>query len=197
MNFKRKGVERTVNTATREFEWLDKLSEPEIQESLTELIGKLPKIKEAMTAVENGVDFLREAAQDELVGEQWDRLTGSLNVNEETLKNLIALIDKLPFLVRMANLLEQSVGFVEAVMNDKQSVNDLAEGLKDNARGITDQVQKGYSLMQEVQARAAANPQQQISIFTVLKWMKEPSVQNILRYVQAFIQVLNEYNKKA
>ncbi|MEB3102909.1 hypothetical protein [Ferviditalea candida] len=186
-----------MNTATREFEWLDKLSEPEIQESLTELIGKLPKIKEAMTAVENGVDFLREASQDPLVGEQWDRLTSALNVNEDTLKNLVALLDKLPFLVRMANLLEQSVGFVEAVMNDKQSVNDLTEGLKDNARVITDQVQKGYSLLRDVQARAVSNQQQQISIFTVLKWMREPSVQNILRYAQAFIQVLNENNRKA
>nr|WP_275582011.1 DUF1641 domain-containing protein [Bacillus ectoiniformans] len=60
---------------------------------------------------------------------------------------------------------------------------------------IREKTEKGKILWKEVQLRAETNTQN-ISIFTILKWMKDPNVQRSLSYVQGLIEVLPKLNNK-
>jgi len=170
---------------------LDALAEPEVQESLTVLIQKLPQIKEMVLSAEKAAVLVSSIAQDQSslkqLGEKWDQLTQTHQINEETWKALIALLDKLPTLLAMVETLEKVQIFVQSLLQDKSSLEHLGESIKSYLTPVTEKL----DLVKEARERAKRN-QANISFFTIIGWLKEPAVQEFLRFISALLQVWSE-----
>ncbi len=171
--------------------WQDPLADPEVQESLTVLIQKLPQIKEMVLSAEKAAVLVSSIAQDQTslkqLGEKWDRLTQTHQINEETWQALITLLDKLPTLLTMIETLEKVQLFVQSLMQDKSSIEYLGESVKSYLAPVTEKL----DLVKEAQERAKQD-QTKVSLFTILRWMKEPAVQDSLKFIHALLQVWTE-----
>lgn len=171
------------------------LEKPEVQESLTNLLGKLPEFEKNIASLGNVVDFGKAMLQDETSLSKYDELVSTYNLSLETVQSLVALLEKLPNLVKMIDQLERIIEFVTAVLQDKQSTEYLISNLKEYAAPVMEKGQEGLSLFKEVQSRVECNPHS-VKLFSLVKWLKDPIVQKSLCYVQATLEVLNEKSKK-
>ncbi|WP_158737769.1 hypothetical protein [Alteribacillus sp. YIM 98480] len=173
-------------------DWELQLSDPEIQESLTILLQKLPRIKEAVLFSERAIDFVAAVSQDEetlqkFIGNAGKELS-AYHLNEESLRSLTTLIKKLPNIIKVVSVLEDLLEFGKNVLQDDDSLDYIKEGMEEMATPI-------FSPLKEAKERTEQD-NQQVSIFTLLKWLKEPQVQKGLKYVHALLEVYSEKHKK-
>ncbi len=170
---------------------ISELERPEIQQSLTSLLTKLPEIEKSIDSIGNAVQFGKAVLQDESTTRKYDELFSSYNLSLETVASLVTLLEKLPKLVQMIEQLENIIDFVSAVLKDEQSTDYLVSNLKEYAEPFLQKGKEGLSFYQEVQQKADCNPQN-VKMFSLVKWLKDPAVQKGLCYVQATLDVLNE-----
>lgn len=186
-------------TSDTNAEWLKELADPDVQESLVTLIRKLPRIAEAVTAAERGIELVSAVASDKAtlssLAERAEQALDRLNVDHETLESLVLLIEKLPKLVKMVSMLEQLYDTMEAVVTDKQSMNQLIDGVKELASPVVSPIEQGISVVKEARERAEGM-QQRISLFGLMRMINDPTVQNGLRFTQALLDVVAERNKR-
>ncbi|TCT24557.1 uncharacterized protein DUF1641 [Melghiribacillus thermohalophilus] len=113
----------------------------------------------------------------------------NINVDIDTLEAGMKLLEKLPRLVEMVEKLEIAVEFIENVLRDQESMDYLQDSAKAYMEPVRRRVDDGLNFWKEVQAKAETN-KQHISIFTIMKWMKDPNVQKGLSYVQAIMDTM-------
>lgn len=170
-------------------DWVDELNKPEVQASLQKLIEKLPDLTAKIEQADHLLTFGQSVLEDERTMEKVKTKVDSINIDMNTLEAALRLLEKLPLLLELMEKLETVVRFAENVLADEKSIAYLQNSVEEYTEPIREKVEKGQSLWEEVQAKAEANTQH-ISLFIVLKWMKDPSVQRILSYVQALIETL-------
>ncbi|MEK4027824.1 MULTISPECIES: DUF1641 domain-containing protein [Bacillaceae] len=170
-------------------DWVDELNKPEVQASLQKLIEKLPDLTAKIEQADQLLTFGQSVLEDEHTMEKVKKKIDGINIDMNTLEAALRLLEKLPLLLELMEKLETVVRFVENVLADEKSIAYLQNSVEEYTEPIREKVEKGQSLWEEVQAKAEANAQH-ISLFTVLKWMKDPSVQRVLSYVQALIETL-------
>lgn len=174
---------------------LQELSDPEIQEALVSLIRKLPQVAEALTAAERGMAFVTAVANDRAslgyLLERMEQTYQQLDIGPETVEALVILLEKLPKLAKMAVAVEQWFDFIQAVLQDKESLRQLMEGAKELSAPVTGPLRDTMSLLQEAKQRSAAK-QETITLFALLKMLKDPTVQKGLQFAQAFLEVVGE-----
>ncbi|WP_025847956.1 DUF1641 domain-containing protein [Brevibacillus agri] len=179
---------------------LQELSDPDVQEAMVTLIRKLPKIKDAVLAAEQGLELAASIVQDK---ESLNGLFGRLEqqcalyrVDEEAIVALFALLEKLPKLVKYVNAIEQVADFLESVGQDKQSQQYLLDGVKAYITPVAAQMENGVAVLREAKERAERR-HETVSVFTLLRLMKDPAVQKALRFAQSLLEVLAEKNRKS
>ncbi|AMA72964.1 MULTISPECIES: DUF1641 domain-containing protein [Aneurinibacillus] len=174
--------------------WINELSNPEVQEALAMLIQKLPQVKEAIVKVEQGVEVVSAFASDtdsiNYLAERVDRFS-KLALNKENMEALAVMIESLPRIAKCVTLLDRLFSTIEPLITDKESLAYLADTVKLVTTPVTERVQEGVSIVKEAKERAAQN-QTNISIFGLLKLLKDPTVQDGLKFVQALLEVLSE-----
>lgn len=173
------------------FQIIGELEKPEVQESLTSLLRRLPEFEKSINAVSNIAEFGKAVLQDNEALNKYDQLVSSYNVNKDTVNAVLMLIEKLPKLLKTIELLENITDFATSVIQDKQSTEYLLNDAKEYAEPILGKGKEGMAFIRQVQSRAESQSQN-ISLFTIAKWIKDPAVQKGLNYVQAAIDVLNE-----
>lgn len=104
---------------------------------------------------------------------------------------LVGLLEKLPKLLQMINQLENVLDFATAVLADQQTIDYATASIQSYAEPVVEKGKQGLSLVKEIQQQAEATTEP-VKLFTIMKWLKEPSVQQSLKYVQATLQVLNK-----
>ncbi|WP_203363422.1 hypothetical protein [Bacillus sp. REN10] len=176
-------------TSLSKQDWVDELDKPEVQASLQTLIEKLPTLTEKLEQVDNLLSFGQAVMNDEHTMEKVKTKLDYTNIDVDTLEAGLRLLEKLPLLLQLVEKLEVAVRFAEQVAGDQKSIEYLQKSAEGYLEPIQAKVEQGKTLWQEIQTKAEAN-QQHISVFTILKWMKDPSVQRILSYVQAFIDTM-------
>lgn len=174
---------------------ITELGKPEVQDSLTSLLSKLPEIEKSLHSVSNIVDFGQSVVEDKTVVNKYDQLASTYNINIETVTAIVALFEKLPKLVQLIEQLENIIDFVTAVLNDEKSTEYLINNAKEQADPYLKKGKQGIELLEQIQVRAESNPQN-ISLFSLMKWIKDPAVQKGLNYAQATIDILNEKQQK-
>ncbi|MBO8155726.1 MAG: DUF1641 domain-containing protein [Bacillaceae bacterium] len=170
-------------------DWKESLKQPEVQESLRTLVERLPDLVESLEKVDEAVSFGRNVMNDKQTMEELKNRLEYTNVDLDTLEAGLKLLEKLPKLLELVEKLETAVEFIENVLKDQESLEYLQDSAKTYMEPVQKRVDDGVNFWKEVQAKAESN-QQHISIFTVLKWMKDPNVQKGLSYVQAFIDTM-------
>ncbi|MYL55489.1 hypothetical protein GLW08_19455 [Pontibacillus yanchengensis] len=172
------------------YDWLQELEKPEVQESLTYLIKKLPDIQQAMDSVDHLVQFGQSVTKDQDAIQQLEERITYSTLNEENIEAMIKLLGKMPMLFEMVERLEQMIVFVESVLGDRESLDSLYRSMSEQP--VLQQGKDVLDKLDTIKEKAESTPQENISIFAVLKWMKDPNVQKSLHYIQTALDVFNK-----
>ncbi|OCS94246.1 DUF1641 domain-containing protein [Caryophanon latum] len=116
-----------------------------------------------------------------------------LDVLDQLLKpevqaSLTTLVDNLPKLAEMTTLLTKSYEFAQAVATDETLKGDTVSAISEMASPV---VGTAKSLAQTaIEAKDRADESQEtIGIFGLMKMLKDPQVQSVFRFANAFLQV--------
>ncbi len=175
---------------------MEKLNNPDITDSLERLLDQLPGIVQRMDTLEQLLTTVESVMADEKTIEKLQLKLEHTNIDWRTLESGIHLLEKLPSLLQIIGKLEQAAVFAEDVMKDDKSVQYLLQNVEDYMNPVKNRFSQGKRLWKEVKSESEKNTRQ-ISMLTMMKWIKEPQVQRLLAYVQAFINAIpNPENRK-
>lgn len=109
---------------------------------------------------------------------------------------LSELVGNLPKLAELSTLLVKAYDVANTVANDKVLVNDMVHGTVDFVKPIVGKAKGIAAAAIEANDRAQAS-ENQVGLMGMLKMLKDPQVQQCLRFAQAFLDVTatNKQNK--
>lgn len=157
------------------------LANQDVQEAIISVLEKLPKIMEQVSAMEKILDFVSALVNDKdsirYLVEGFAKDLPEINLNRDTLQAAATLVNKLPKLAKYAESAEMLLDFGQSVISDKQSVENLAKGVESMTEPVRDKMRQGMTMLGEAKQRAKYD-QEPIGIFSLLKLLKDPSVQS-------------------
>lgn len=109
----------------------------------------------------------------------------------EVQASLNTLVEQLPQLTELVNILTKSYDFAKSVSTDNVLKNDIVGAVSEMAGPIVDSAKHVAANAIEAKDRAEAS-HEVIGLFGMLKMLKEPQVQKMFRFVNAYLQVSNE-----
>ncbi|MED4601416.1 DUF1641 domain-containing protein [Paenibacillus validus] len=120
----------------------------------------------------------------------------SLDVLDQLMKpevqqSLTVLVDNLPKLAEMVTLLTKTYDLVQNVATDRVLIDDLKGGMEEFVKPIQEKVKSVAATAIEASDRAQAETAT-IGLFGLLKMLKDPQVQKMFRFAQAFLEVSAE-----
>ena len=132
-----------------------------------------------------------------------EQLTSSqekLDVLDQLLKpevqeSLTALVEQLPKLTELVNLLTKSYDFAQSVATDEVLKNDTVGAITELATPVVDSVKGLAATVIEAKDRADAS-KEVIGLFGLLKMVKDPEAQKLFRFANAFLQISAERNNQ-
>ena len=132
-----------------------------------------------------------------------EQLTSSqekLDVLDQLLKpevqeSLTALVEQLPKLTELVNLLTKSYDFAQSVATDEVLKNDTVGAITELATPVVDSVKGLAASVIEAKDRADAS-KEVIGLFGLLKMVKDPEAQKLFRFANAFLQISAERNSQ-
>ncbi|MFD0767477.1 DUF1641 domain-containing protein [Bacillus sp. CGMCC 1.60114] len=125
---------------------------------------------------------------------------GKLDVLDELLKpevqeSLTTLVEQLPKLTELVNILTKSYDFAQAVATDEVLKNDTVGAIQELAEPVKDTVKTIAATAIEAKDRAEES-NEVIGLFGLLKMLKDPQAQKMFRFVSAYLQITAERNHK-
>lgn len=109
----------------------------------------------------------------------------------EVQESLTVLVENLPKLAEMVTAMTKAYDFAQGLATDKVFVNDMKVALGEFTAPVVEKAKGVASAAIEAGDRAHAE-QSSVGLFGMLKMLKDPNVQQTLRFAQAFLNVLNE-----
>ncbi len=133
---------------------------------------------------------------EELISQAQPTTTSTQDLLDQLLKpevqqSLTILVEQLPKLAEVVTLLTKAYDFAQLVATDEVLKNDTVNAVKEVAEPVIGTVKNVAANAIEAKERAESS-NESVGIFGVLKLLKDPEVQNILRFVNAFLQVTAE-----
>lgn len=169
----------------------NKLEQPEIQEAIVSFLQNLPTYEKQIQQIGQLANFSQAILSDKEALQTYDQIIRTYNINLETIEAIIQLLEKLPRLIQTLEQLENMIDFVSSVLRDETTLNNITESLKEYTNPVVEKGQTGISLLKEIQKEAEAT-KEPIKLTTIYKWLKDPTVQKSLKYVQATLTVLSK-----
>ncbi|WP_040951812.1 DUF1641 domain-containing protein [Gorillibacterium massiliense] len=112
----------------------------------------------------------------------------------EVQQALTSLVDQLPKLTEMMSALTKCYDFAQQVASDKVLIHDTVEGIAGVVKPLGEKAKSYASAAIEASDRAAKS-EATYSAFGLLKMLKDPELQKMLRFTQAFLSILGERNR--
>ncbi|MCP1122927.1 DUF1641 domain-containing protein [Bacillus sp. 3103sda1] len=112
----------------------------------------------------------------------------------EVQQSLTALVEQLPKLTELVNILTKSYDFVQAVATDEVLKSDTVGAIQEIMDPVTDCVRNIAATAIEAKDRAEES-NEVIGLFTLLRMMKDPQVQKLFRFINAYLQISREHNR--
>lgn len=121
---------------------------------------------------------------------------GQLDVIEQLLKpevqdSLVVLVENLPKIAEMVTLLTRVYDTAQSLATDEVLKNDLMKGFGEFVTPLQQKAKHVASMVIEANDRAQTS-NQEIGLFGLLKMMKNPEVQKMFRFAQAFLDIQSE-----
>ena len=101
------------------FDLVKELEQPEIKQSLTYLIRKLPDIQQSVESLDKIITFGTAVLQDSETMNSLENRFQTYPVDAEAIEAGIQLIGKLPMLLVQIEMLERITFFIKDVLNDE------------------------------------------------------------------------------
>lgn len=109
----------------------------------------------------------------------------------EVQESLTTLVEQLPKLTEAVNLLTKTYDLAQLVATDDVLKNDTVSAIKEISEPVIGSVKSIAATAIEAKDRAEAS-NEVIGLFGVLKLLKDPEAQKMLRFVSAFLEVQAE-----
>lgn len=127
-------------------------------------------------------------------------ITGKPDVLDQLLKPelqeaLTVLVEQLPKLAEMMTLLTKTYDLAQKVTADRVLIQDMVGGLKEVVKPLEEKV-KGYASAAIEASDRAEQSDATIGLFGMLKLLKDPELQKMLRFSQAYLDILGERKKQ-
>lgn len=171
------------------------LADPEVKQSITNLLHRLPELEKGIGSLENVIDFGHSLLEDKPFIDEVENKLAIHQLDMETLSSLLVLMEKLPSLIASINKIEEALTFVTAISQDSSSIDYLTEQINTYAEPVLAEGKRGMSFIAAVKKKAERD-QKKYSIFSVFRWLKDPAVQKGFRYINATLETINENSKK-
>ncbi|MEK5029140.1 DUF1641 domain-containing protein [Paenibacillus sp. FSL M7-1046] len=113
----------------------------------------------------------------------------------EVQESLTTLIEQLPQLTQLVGVLTKSMDFVQSVASDEVLKNDTVGAIKEIAEPVVGSVKNMAATVIEAKDRANESTET-ISVFGMMKMIKDPQVQKLLRFMNAYLQVSGERSQQ-
>ncbi|ASS95402.1 DUF1641 domain-containing protein [Peribacillus simplex] len=132
--------------------------------------------------------------------EQLNARQKQLDVLDQLLKpevqeSLNTLVEQLPKLTELVNILTKSYDFAQSVATDDVLKNDTVSAISEIATPVVHSVKGLAANAIEAKDRAEVN-NDVIGLFGLLRMMKDPQAQKLFRFAQAFLEVSSERNNQ-
>ncbi|WP_379153430.1 DUF1641 domain-containing protein [Paenibacillus sp. sgz5001063] len=111
----------------------------------------------------------------------------------EVQESLTTLVEQLPQITQLIGALSKSLDFVQAVASDDVLKNDTVGAIKELAEPVVDRVKTMAATVIEAKDRANESSET-ISLFGMMRMIKDPQMQKMLRFMNAYLQVSGERN---
>jgi uncharacterized protein YjgD (DUF1641 family) len=109
----------------------------------------------------------------------------------EVQQSLTVLIEQLPKLTELVGILTKSYEFAQSVATDEVLKSDTVGAIQEIMDPVTHTVKNIAATAIEAKDRAEES-NEVIGLFGLLKMLKDPQVQKLFRFVNAFLQVSKE-----
>ncbi|MCR6790856.1 hypothetical protein BACERE00193_01228 [Bacillus paranthracis] len=125
---------------------------------------------------------------------------GQLDVLDQLLKpevqeSLTTLVEQLPKLTELVNILTKSYDFAQTVATDEVLKSDTVGAITELVEPVKDTVKSMAATAIEAKDRADES-NEVIGLFGLLKLLKDPQTQKMFRFVNAYLQISAERNNK-
>lgn len=125
---------------------------------------------------------------------------GQLDVLDQLLKpevqeSLTTLVEQLPKLTELVNILTKSYDFAQTVATDEVLKSDTVGAITELVEPVKDTVKSMAATAIEAKDRAEES-NEVIGLFGLLKLLKDPQAQKMFRFVNAYLQISAERNNK-
>lgn len=140
---------------------------------------------ETNSAVETNVSSTDNAGRDIV-----DQL-----LKPEVQESLTVLVQQLPKLTELVNLMTKSYDFAKTVATDETLKSDTIGAITEIAGPVKDKVKNLAATVIEAKDHADES-QEVIGLFGLLKMLKDPEAQKLFRFVNAYLQVAGEKSKQ-
>ncbi|CAM2920010.1 DUF1641 domain-containing protein [Paenibacillus sediminis] len=137
----------------------------------------------------------------EVTGTENQSIRQQLDVLEQLVKpemqeSLNVLVENLPKLAEMVTVLTKSFDFAKSIATDKLLYEDTMHAMNDFLKPVTTKVKSIASAAVEANDRVQADSASTIGIFGLLRMLKDPQVQKMFRFAQAYLDILSEREKQ-
>ncbi|CRF28874.1 Uncharacterized conserved protein [Mycobacterium tuberculosis] len=114
----------------------------------------------------------------------------------EVQQSLTVLVDQLPKLTEMMTLLTKTYDLAQKVATDRVLIQDMVGGFQEVVKPLEEKVKGIASAAIEANDRAEQSDAT-IGLFGMLKLLKDPELQRMLRFAQAYLNIMNERKQQA
>ncbi|ALC80386.1 MULTISPECIES: DUF1641 domain-containing protein [Bacillus] len=109
----------------------------------------------------------------------------------EVQESLTILVDQLPKLTELVNILTKSYDFAQSVASDDVLKNDTVSAITEMLDPVKETAKEVAATAIEAKDRADES-KEIIGIFGLLRMMKDPQAQKLFRFAQSYMQIMSE-----
>jgi uncharacterized protein YjgD (DUF1641 family) len=138
-------------------------------------------------------EVMEKSKSQEFKAEQLDVLDQLLK--PEVQESLTTLVEQLPKLTELVNVLTKSYDFAQSVATDEVLKSDTIGAITEIVEPIKDTVKSVAATAIEAKDRAEES-NEVIGLFGLLKMIKDPQAQKLFRFINAYLEVSAERSVK-
>ena len=142
---------------------------------------------------ESNMSETNNQAQLSVSQEQLDLLDQLLK--PEVQQSLTILVEQLPKLAELTTILTKSYDFAQTLATDETLKNDTVSAVTEMASPVVDGAKSLAQTAIEAKDRADES-NETVGLFGLIKMLKDPQVQSVFRFANAFLQVSAEKANK-
>jgi uncharacterized protein YjgD (DUF1641 family) len=113
----------------------------------------------------------------------------------EVQESLTILVDQLPKLTELVNILTKSYDFAQSVATDEVLKNDTVSAITEMIDPVKETAKEIAATAIEAKDRADES-NEVIGLFGLLRMLKDPQAQKLFRFAQSYMQIMSEREKQ-